>query len=401
MFFLEETGGVLILSEALWEKEHDDIQKKIQFLFSQRQEVLSALVAQLQAPDSFLLTQSLPNEAVLLTEKTTVTLSNIEISENLFIVLLRKTKITVGESFSITEHVDNEDCIGESGMARNSPFCLRRSDRYKTVSSLALENIERMPPSSIGCVLREINLTDTDLINILPKLIISKDCRVEWLWVTASKKEHAGGILKQGQTIYVGRLKKMWLREYAVGILPQIEVHGDHEVESLDLEASEEKHVAGILAKDRPFYIGGVKKMLLWDYAVGVVTKMRIHKDCEVERLGLDANRKEHVAAVLGQDQPFCVGRVKNMSLKGYAVCVVIKMKTHGGSIMESFVLEICEEHVLRILEEGDSSIELGRIRRRGFKVPREIRRKLRYTLVDGEENEVLEGILCWFIDHF
>ncbi|OIR55773.1 MAG: uncharacterized protein A8A55_3481, partial [Amphiamblys sp. WSBS2006] len=50
--------------------------------------LLSALAAQLQAPASFLLTCDLPNEAVLLTDQTTVTLSNIEISEKLFSVLL-------------------------------------------------------------------------------------------------------------------------------------------------------------------------------------------------------------------------------------------------------------------------------------------------------------------------
>ncbi|OIR56913.1 MAG: uncharacterized protein A8A55_2333 [Amphiamblys sp. WSBS2006] len=44
---------------------------------------LSALAAQLQAPASFSLTHDLPNETVLLTDQTTVTLSNIEISERL------------------------------------------------------------------------------------------------------------------------------------------------------------------------------------------------------------------------------------------------------------------------------------------------------------------------------
>ncbi|OIR56094.1 MAG: uncharacterized protein A8A55_3160, partial [Amphiamblys sp. WSBS2006] len=193
-FFLEETGGVLIVSEAVFGSEPEDIQKKREFLFSKRQEMLevvkqrvmnklrqkeqkrhkefeekgifgtekrdfsttemcmycwgepvdgvftfplceeahryaclecldiatqnnrplvcptptktckanggtfgmdeyrkaaggsggcrlllSALAAQLQAQASFLLTCDLPNEAVLLTDQTTVTLSNIEI----------------------------------------------------------------------------------------------------------------------------------------------------------------------------------------------------------------------------------------------------------------------------------------------------------------------------------
>ncbi|OIR56103.1 MAG: uncharacterized protein A8A55_3151, partial [Amphiamblys sp. WSBS2006] len=389
-FFVDEKRGVLIVSEALWEKGHVGVQKKEQFLYEQRQEVLRALVEQLQAPDSFLLTQDLPNEAVLLTGKTTVTLSNIEISENLFIVLLRKTKITVGESFSITEHVDNEDCIGEHGMARNSPFCLRRNDRHKTVSLLALENIKGMPPNSIGCVLREINLKDTDLINILPKLRIHEDSEVEELILDASEKKYIAGILKQKQKFCVGRVKSMRLREYAVGILPEIEVHDDYEVEQLDLSAGREVHVAGILAKDQPFYIGGVKKMLLWECAVRVATKMRVRDDCEIGELILAAIREEDIARILAKDKPFCVGRVKSMDLKEYAVHVIIKMRIKEGSIMESFNLEKYSEYYSRILEEKDGSIELGRIRRSGFHVPREIRRKLRYTLVDEEGKEVL-----------
>ncbi|OIR55997.1 MAG: uncharacterized protein A8A55_3257 [Amphiamblys sp. WSBS2006] len=42
-FFLEETGGVLIVSEALLEKGHEDIQKKREFLYEKRQEVLEVV----------------------------------------------------------------------------------------------------------------------------------------------------------------------------------------------------------------------------------------------------------------------------------------------------------------------------------------------------------------------
>ncbi|OIR55607.1 MAG: uncharacterized protein A8A55_3647, partial [Amphiamblys sp. WSBS2006] len=62
---------------------------------SQSEEGLSALITQYQTPDSFSLIQDLPNETLLLTEKTTVTLSNIEISVKLFFVLLEKTKVTI------------------------------------------------------------------------------------------------------------------------------------------------------------------------------------------------------------------------------------------------------------------------------------------------------------------
>ncbi|OIR56353.1 MAG: uncharacterized protein A8A55_2900, partial [Amphiamblys sp. WSBS2006] len=215
------------------------------------------LNTQLQRPASFLLTCDLPNEAVLLTDQTTVTLSNIEISVELFFVLLEKTIVTVGGSFSITGHNDNEDCIREHGMARNSPFCLVRS---LALSSLALENIERMAPNSIGCSLKKLDLSDTGLISILSKL----------------------------------------------------RIHGDCEIKLFCLSASEEAHVAEVLAQEKPFCVGRVKIMALEEYAVGVITKMS-PKDCEVEYLSLTASEEAHVAAVLAQEKPFCVGRVKNM----------------------------------------------------------------------------------------
>ncbi|OIR57744.1 MAG: uncharacterized protein A8A55_1488 [Amphiamblys sp. WSBS2006] len=555
---------------------------------------LGAPLIRYKRPDNFSLTHDLPNEAVLLTEKTTVTLSNIEISVKLFFVLLRKTKVTVGERFSITKHARNEDCIREHDMTRNKPFGF---GRHGAVSNLALENIERLPSNSIGCSLKYFILRNTSLINILPKLRINEDSNIKLLKLSVNKKEHVAAILEKDQTVYIGRVKKIELTGYAVGILPKLgvnedsvaeslsldanrekhvaaihehgqtifvgrvkrmwlreyavrvitkKIRGDSEVEELNLSASKEEHVASVVAQDQTICVGRVKNMLLWgyaasilpnlgihkdcvveklslyaseeehvaavlaqdptvcvgrvkniwlggyavcvitklshedgvaenlelsankeehvaavlkqgqmfcigivksikleDYAVCVITKMS-HDDCEVESLSLDANRKEHVAAVLEQEKTFCVGRVKNVNLKGYAVSVIVKMKIKEdcgvgwlwldaseeehvaavlkedrtfcvgrvksmnlsdyavsvitkmrikeGGIMENFVLDADEWHFPRILEEGDSTIELGRIRTGGFDVPRKIKRKLRYTLVDGEASWMGDG---------
>ncbi|OIR57746.1 MAG: uncharacterized protein A8A55_1485 [Amphiamblys sp. WSBS2006] len=647
-FFLEEKEGVFIVSETFLKKEHEYIQKKKDFLFSQRQEMLEvakqrvfedirerdlekheeletkrdlvgvmcmacedesedgvflfpiceeahhyaclecldsvvennnlivcpecrekgdtfwkdkyrkaigennegwlrlrAPITQYQTPTIFSLTQNLPNETIFLTDQTTVTLSNIEISEKLFFVLLEKTRVIVGGSFSITEHVENEDWIREHDIAREAPLHLKRNG---AVSSLALENIERMQSNSIGCVLKEVNLTETDLINILPKLRIREDSGIEWLRLTAERKEHVAGILKedqivfvwrvktidlegyavsilpkliihkdnmierlslnaseeehvaavleqdptvcvgrvkrmdlghyavsilpklrthensgakslglrasrkehvaavltkdqpfcvgivknmklkeyavcvitkirvyedcgfellklsaskeehvagmltQDQTFYVGRVEKILLEGYAVGILPKLRIHKDCAVESISLSADEEEHVAEILTKDQPFFVGEAKSIWLKNYAVRVVTKTTVHENSEVEWLGLYASKEEHVAEILEQDRTVCVGKVKNMGLSGYAVSILPKLRTHGDNTMKRIVWDADEKYFSRILEEGDNSIELGRIRQFGFdSVPEKIRRKLRYTIVDGEGKEVLK----------
>ncbi|OIR56418.1 MAG: uncharacterized protein A8A55_2837 [Amphiamblys sp. WSBS2006] len=400
---------------------------------------LSALAAQLQAPASFSLTRDLPNEAVLLTDQTTVMLSNIEISVELFFVLLFRTKITIDGSFFIGEHNDNEDCIREHGMMGETPVCLTRD--WGAVSSLALENIERMPPSSIGCVLEKINLVNTGLINILPKLRIHedseiellslyanrrehvaavlaqkkpfcvrrrvkemtlgeyavgvitkmslKDCEVESLYLHAYEKEQVAEVLKQEKPFCVGRVKHMFLHSYAVCVVTKMG-HEDSEIELLNLNASEKEHVAEVIAQEKPFCVGRVKGMILDDYAVGVITKMSL-KDCEFEDLCLYATKREHVAEVLAQEKPFCVGRVKGMRLYKYAASVITRMTIHEDNTMKNFVLDGDKKHFSRILKEGDNSIDLGRIRTGGLCVPEKIKRKLRYTLVDGEGEEVLE----------
>ncbi|OIR56133.1 MAG: uncharacterized protein A8A55_3121 [Amphiamblys sp. WSBS2006] len=348
--------------------------------------LLSALVAQLQAPASFSLTCDLPNEAVLLTEKTTVTLKNIAISVRLFLVLLEKTRVTVGESFSITKYARNEDCIREHGMAGNGLFYL---GGFGAVPRLALENIERMLPNSIGCVLREVYLFDTGLINILPKLGISEDSVIEEFKLVASEEEHVAGILKQKNPFCVGRVKKMWLLGYAVGVITKMSLK-DCEFEYLELSATRREHVAEVLKQERPFCLGRVKTMWLEGYAVGVITKMSL-KDCEIESLILYATRKEYINEILKQENPFCVGRVKNMYLWVYAASVITKMTIHGDNTMENFVLVGNEDQLSKIIGEGDNSIDLGRIRTDGLRVPERIKRKLRYTLVDGEGKEVLE----------
>ncbi|OIR56249.1 MAG: uncharacterized protein A8A55_3004 [Amphiamblys sp. WSBS2006] len=149
-------------------------------------------------------------------------------SEKLFFVLLEKTKVTIGEKLSIAEHIDSEDCIRDHDMARNSPFCLEKTGGV--TSSLTLENIERMPPNSIGCVLKQLNLKDTGLINILPKLRINRDNRVKRVGLFTSEKEHVAEILSQDQPIYIGSVKNMILEDYAVSILPKLIIHKDCKV---------------------------------------------------------------------------------------------------------------------------------------------------------------------------
>ncbi|OIR56931.1 MAG: uncharacterized protein A8A55_2314 [Amphiamblys sp. WSBS2006] len=304
-----------------------------------KEKKLEELTRSPQFPDSLLLTTTaLPSDVVRLTEQTLVFLENIAVPENVFFILLSKTKMRVGKNVSIFRNT-HEDFLCVDKATRNSPFRLERDG--ETATALALENIRRIPPESISCTLLSLSLNKTALANIFPKLNIGEDCDLEILVLAADKKEQVAEILAQEQTIYVGR----------------------------------------------------VKEMLLAGYAVNVLTKIKIKEYGEVETLVLVADKEGHVTATLTREQTFCVGsgRVKNISLGSYAVNVLARIEISEDCLLENFFVDANEEQSFKLLEAEDRSIEVGRIRSSGFDVPEEIKRKLRYTLVDGEGNEVEE----------
>ncbi|OIR55658.1 MAG: uncharacterized protein A8A55_3596, partial [Amphiamblys sp. WSBS2006] len=84
---------------------------------------------------------------------------------------------------------------------------------------------------------------------------------------------------------------------------------------------------------------------------VCVVMKMRIHEDCEVGDLMLDATREERVAAVFEQEKAFCVGRVKSINLGLYAVSILFKLGIHEDCVVEILSLYARKE-VAAVLEQ-------------------------------------------------
>ncbi|OIR55834.1 MAG: uncharacterized protein A8A55_3419, partial [Amphiamblys sp. WSBS2006] len=201
-------------------------------------------------------------------------------------------------------------------------------------------------------------------VGVITKMSL-KDCGIEWLCLTAPRKEHVAEVLKQENPFCVGRVKNMVLREYAVGVLTKMSLK-DCEIEWLCLTVSEEAHVAEVLKQEKPFCVGRVKNMDLEDYAVGVITKMSL-KDCEIEEFYLSAFRRGHVAAVLAQEKPFCVGRrVGNMRLGGYAVDVITKMSLKECEIERLSLTAFRKEHVAAVLAQ-EKPFCVGRVKKMWF----------------------------------
>ncbi|OIR57170.1 MAG: uncharacterized protein A8A55_2072 [Amphiamblys sp. WSBS2006] len=113
------------------------------------------------------------------------------------------------------------------------------------------------------------------------------------------------------------------------------------------LDATKEEHVATILTQEQPFCVGRVKNMRLEDYAVSIFPKLKNHEDCEVERLTLTATEEEHVATIIAQDQLLCIGRAKEMEFWDYTVFVFLKKK-ETREVPRSLVLSISRDELWR-----------------------------------------------------
>ncbi|OIR56534.1 MAG: uncharacterized protein A8A55_2716 [Amphiamblys sp. WSBS2006] len=113
----------------------------------------------------------------------------------------------------------------------------------------------------------------------------------------------------------------------------------------------------------------------------------------ELKRLELVAGEESHVSDTLNTGNgSIDIWGIKDLELHDYAVNVLPKLKIGENKEMESFVLRKKEEvSMANIISMEDESIEIGRIKRKGFDVPEEIKPKLKYILIDKTEREIME----------
>ncbi|OIR55688.1 MAG: uncharacterized protein A8A55_3566, partial [Amphiamblys sp. WSBS2006] len=126
-------------------------------------------------------------------------------------------------------------------------------------------------------------------------------------------------------------LKKITLKKTVlINILPKLRIRKDCEVELVLLDADKREQVAAILDTKEMFCLGRVKEMQFKDYAVGVFPRVGICGDCEVDVLVFSADKREHVAAILDAGEMFCVGRVERICFGDYAVSIFSRMSIRG-----------------------------------------------------------------------
>ncbi|OIR57084.1 MAG: uncharacterized protein A8A55_2161 [Amphiamblys sp. WSBS2006] len=371
--------------------------------------------------DSFCLRNPLPNRVVVLSEKTTVHLENVGISKKLLFALLTKTRISVRQPLSVFQHRDDEDCIKEHTVGRNSPVSLAgRYDGDMENRELFLKNIKGIPLGTITCRCKSIFLEHIYLALLLPKLLLHKENEMDEFYLSAGWKEFRGSIFNLNEEylmyhqpdakIYTGRVKKLKLIDYAVFLLPTLQLHKENNMEELYLSAEgrsffdhadDAYRFFETIVSDRKglFEAGKLEHLKLGCYAVIFLPFLRLKekflKSLEivgVEEKLMAGKRKSMAGKALFHHCDFLSWKTRRMKLENSTIELLRVLRTEKSCVLEQFVLiPRKEEKNIKQSFFYPKYFDLGRIRQNGLYVPENIKSVLRYTLVDKEGKDVVE----------
>ncbi|OIR56627.1 MAG: uncharacterized protein A8A55_2624 [Amphiamblys sp. WSBS2006] len=201
-------------------------------------------------------------------------------------------------------------------------------------------------------------------VEVLPKLKIKITSHMESIELSAERLEHVSEILKaEDRSIQLGVVYKTRLEGYAAGILPKLKIEGEDEMDALTISADSEKCISEILkTPDRSICIGKVASLCLKGHAIGILSKTG--EGCEVESLELYADEEEHLSAVRKtQDRSIRIGETKSLVLAMFAASTLPKLRIDENCLVESLSISADrEEHVAEMLSCEDRSIWPGRI---------------------------------------
>ncbi|OIR57074.1 MAG: uncharacterized protein A8A55_2172, partial [Amphiamblys sp. WSBS2006] len=310
--------------------------------------------------------QNIQDTPLLLSKETTVVLDEIVLSFELLLKLLEKTKVSVVGKISVFSSPIYEDCIipvigTEHGdvVLRISSFPDIKHDTH------FFKNTNGIPPSSIACKCGVVLLEETPLVCMIPKLKIAKGNVMELFSLNIRNEENITELfIAEDRSIYLGRIKKLVLKNYAVLALPKIELCGDNEVEGLYLSAEEMYYVSGITRAEDSIYVGRVKRLKLLGYAISTLPKIELHEDNEMDELLLDAEKIEYVSGIVRAKDSIYVGRINNMKLLGYAVNTLPKIKLHEDNEMERLYLDVKETVNVSGITSAEDTIWIGRVKK-------------------------------------
>ncbi|OIR57333.1 MAG: uncharacterized protein A8A55_1908 [Amphiamblys sp. WSBS2006] len=318
-----------------------------------------------------LLTLAIPElltETILLNPKTVVTLENIALSDDLLFTLLKKTKVVVGENVSVFGNLRGEDCIRAG--TDFEELCLLRPAYFPMIknNTLFIENITRMPDSSIK--LGKVKKLEPLLfaINILPKLKLHEEIEMEEFHLHAFGIEDIPEVIRaENNSIWLGRVKKLELERFSINILPKLKLHEENVMEEFCLWAYRTEYVSeAIRAENNNIWLGKVKKLELKLFAINILPKLKLHEENVMEKVCFDAYKPHHVSGILcAADNSIWLGKVKKLELNLFAINTLSKLVLHKENEMERFHLSAeKKEYVSEVMNAENNTIKLGKVKK-------------------------------------
>ncbi|OIR55648.1 MAG: uncharacterized protein A8A55_3606, partial [Amphiamblys sp. WSBS2006] len=136
-------------------------------------------------------------------------------------------------------------------------------------------------------------------------------------------------ILGENNSIQLGKVRKLELKLFAISILPKLKLHEENEMEELHLSSDKEEHVSeAILIKNNSICLGKVKNLELKLFAINILPKLKLHEENEMEELHLSSDKEEYVSeAILGENNSIQLGKVRKLELKLFAISILPKLK--------------------------------------------------------------------------
>ncbi|OIR55993.1 MAG: uncharacterized protein A8A55_3260, partial [Amphiamblys sp. WSBS2006] len=303
------------------------------------QEEILGSVLSLMSPQTLPGLEITPDMAVetatRLTREAKVVLSNIAVTDTLFFKLMSRAVVEIRNKISIVRYDDALDwCIGELDWRTYEPIIICFDGYTAEEMKQIHENIKAMPSKNIQINAKEIYAEGDSVYFLLKAWTGAGECNQDLFLITPKKKHIEEFLEEEDSSLWIGKVKTLDLRWYAVGMFPKLMLHKENEMEELRLIANYPEHLAEILKeKNSSICVGKVKTLNLIWYAVGMLPKLMLHKENEMEELRLIANYPAHITGMLKEkNSSICVGKVKTLNLEGYAIGILPKLKLHDGN---------------------------------------------------------------------
>ncbi|OIR56605.1 MAG: uncharacterized protein A8A55_2647, partial [Amphiamblys sp. WSBS2006] len=164
--------------------------------------------------------------------------------------------------------------------------------------------------------------------------------------LSAEKEEYVSEVIHaENNSICIGKVNNLELELFAINILPKLKLHDENEMEVFSLSAGEKEYVSEVIrVKNNSIWLGKVKNLRLKSFAIRILPKLKLHEENEMEVFHLSAGEIEHILEVMFTDNnSIWLGRVKRLKLESFTTNILPKLRFYEESDMEGLPVNVEE----------------------------------------------------------